>query len=87
MKSGDELGPLFGTLVGESSLRRARLLVLRRSIMVFPREIAWSSPVRENHTLFWASKSPMMIMSSSWEQRRVLRLGLYPVGQQETRGT
>ena len=28
VRSGDELGPLFGTLVGESSLMRARLLVL-----------------------------------------------------------
>ena len=61
VRSEDELGPLFGTLVGESSLSKARLLVLRRSIMVLPREISWSSPVRENQTLLWALKSPMMI--------------------------
>ena len=42
--SGDELGHLFGTLVGESLLRRVRLLVLRRSIMALPREIEWSCP-------------------------------------------
>ena len=34
---GDELGLLFGTLVGEFSLRRLRLLVLRRCILVLPR--------------------------------------------------
>ena len=87
MRSGDELGSLIGTIVGESSLRRAMLLGLRRFIMELPREIAWSSPVRENHALLWAFESPMMIVSSSREQSRVLRLGLYPVRQQETRGT
>ena len=47
VRSGKELGPEFGTLVGESSLRRANLLLLSRSTMTFPRVDAWSSTVWE----------------------------------------
>ena len=45
VRSQGELRPLLGTLVGEASLRRARLLVLRSSTMEFQREIDWSSSV------------------------------------------
>ena len=79
MRSVDELGPLFGTLVGVSLLRRAKLLVLRRSIIVLSREISWSSHVCKSQALLWALKSPMMIVLS-----RVFRFCLCPVGQQQT---
>ena len=62
VRSGDELGPVFETLVGESSLIRASWLVLRRSTMELPHEFPWSSPVRENQALLWAMKSPLMMV-------------------------
>ena len=83
VRSENELGSLFRTLLGESSLRKARLLALRRSIIVWPHEVAWSSPFRENQKLWLALKSPKMIVSSSWELSRVFWLGLYPVGYHE----
>ena len=36
VRSDKELDPVFGTLVGESSLRRAKLLLFSRSTLAFP---------------------------------------------------
>ena len=44
-RSGDEFGPLFGTLVGWFWLRMFRLLLLMESASRVPLEIAWSSSV------------------------------------------
>ena len=65
VRTVNELGTLFGTLEVESSLGRARLLVLMRSIKVLPREVAWSSRMRENQAVLHALKSPTMIVSWS----------------------
>ena len=49
VRSGDEFGPFFGTRVGESSLRRAKVLSLRHSKIASPLAAALESPVDENH--------------------------------------
>ena len=59
-RSGEELGPVRGILVGSSSLRRARSLLFRRFAIKVPREHAWLSAVWENQEGSWALKSPTM---------------------------
>ena len=57
VRSSEELRPVFGSLVCESSLMIAKLLLFSRSTLTFPRVDAWSSAVWENQTLQCALKS------------------------------
>ena len=47
-RSGEELGPVRGFLVGSSSLRRVTLQLLKRFAIVVPRKDVWLSAVWEN---------------------------------------
>ena len=51
-RSGEELSPVRGILVGSSSLRKTRPLVFMRIAVVVPREDAWLSTVWENQEGF-----------------------------------
>ena len=52
-RSGEELGPVPGILVGSSTLRTASSLLLMRFAIVVPREDAWLSAVWENQVQYW----------------------------------
>ena len=84
-RSGEEGCPKEGSLVGESSLRRQRLLLFRASTTASPRLAAVWSSVRECQAGWWALKSPTRMeslgVSKSW-----LKLGEYCVGQEEWGG-
>lgn len=81
-RSGEVGWPLEGSRVGESSLRRHRLLSLRASSKASPRFIAVWSRVMEFQAGLWALKSPTRIESLGWSKRR-LKLGEYWGGQEE----
>ena len=68
-RSGEELGPVRGFLVGSSSLRRASSLLFMRFSIVVPREDAWLSAVWENQEGLRTVNSPTMSVSSSWALR------------------
>ena len=73
VRSCEEPGLVFGTVVGESSLRRAYLLLFSRSTIAFSCADAWSSAVWKNQALLCALKSPTIRVSSSWELSSVDR--------------
>ena len=47
VKSGEDLGPLFRTLVGDSPLKKGIVLPLRISTMTFPLAVIQLSTTRE----------------------------------------
>ena len=69
VKSGDEVGPVLGTRVGESSFRRTSVLLFNVSRIDSPLAAALGAPVCENHAGLWALKSPMIKISSCVEKR------------------
>ena len=84
-RSGDVGWPFGGRRVGESSLRRQRLLSLRASSRASPRFMADWSRVMEFQAGLWALKSPTRIRSFGFSKRR-LKSGVYCGGQEECGG-
>ena len=74
-RSGEEHGPLEGTLVGVSKLSKQRALLLMPELMTSPRAAARLSPVNECQSEWWALKSPMMRASVELSANRSERSG------------
>lgn len=53
MRSGEEQAPLFGTIVGASSLMSGKLLLFSRSTKAFPFAESWSFIVWESQALLF----------------------------------
>ena len=81
VRSGEEVGPLEGILVGLSSLSTISSELSSASTIFSPRSAATASVVEEYHKSSWALKSPIIKMSSVG-LRRVPKSGRYPVGQE-----
>ena len=65
-KSGEDLGPLVGSLVGEFSLRILNWLPLRASRRASPRFLEDWQVVEEYQAGSWALKSPRIRQSLVW---------------------
>ena len=65
MRSGEVGRPALGSLVGESSFRRKRGLLLRASVILSPCSAALLQEVEEYQDVWWALKSPTR-MESFW---------------------
>ena len=85
MRSGDEFGPLEGTLVGLSWFSTISDELPSASTTLAPRSAAAVSVVEEYHRLSWALKTPIMSMSSVG-LKRVSKSGKYPIGHEEDGG-
>ena len=75
VRSREDLGPIFGTLVGESLLMRTRLRPLRRSTIEFPFAAARSSIVWEYQGQLWLLKSTTLSVSLLWVLMSEVTLG------------
>lgn len=73
-RSGEDGWAFVGTRVGDSSLRRQRLLPFKASSMASPLRAALRSRVLENQEGLWALKSPTR-MESLWRSKRSSKLG------------
>jgi hypothetical protein len=65
-KSGEDLGPLVGSLVGEFSLRILIWLPFKASRRASPRALEDWQEVEEYQAGSWALKSPRIRQSFSW---------------------
>ena len=81
VRSGDEVGPLEGILVGLSWFSTISVEPSSASTIFSPRSAATVSVVEEYHRSSWALKSPIMRMSSVG-LKRVPKSGRYPGGQE-----
>ena len=70
-RSGEDLGPWEGSLVGESSLRRPNWLPLMASNRASPRILEAWQEVEEYQAGSWALKSLRIRQSLGWLKRRV----------------
>ena len=85
VRSGEDVGPLEGILVGLSSLITMSVELSSAPTISAPRSAATVSVVEEYHRSSWALKSPIIRMSSV-ELKRAPKSGRYPDGHEADGG-